>query len=170
MVQIEQRMWCRTARLESQRSSWVCQIDLHPLDTNNHVDPCRYYSCYACEEMMCYRHSIQWHNGYTCGEYDLALAENPGLASDTAVLQFCKQCPNDKCKTPIMKHEGCDVITCCQYGTHTCADSKGKCDHGGQNYCGQRFCWKCLGKIDIDPKSNAFIRHCKETCEYASLN
>jgi hypothetical protein len=86
------------------------------------------------------------------------------------VLAFTKQCPNEACRTPIMKLEGCDVMACCRYGTHACAEAKGKCTHGGQNYCGQRFCWKCLGKIDIDQSSGAYIRHCKKDCEYVGLN
>jgi hypothetical protein len=69
-----------------------------------------------------------------------------------------------------MKFEGCDVMTCCRYGTHACAEAKDKCDHGGQNYCGQRFCWKCLGKIDIDKRNGTYIRHCNKNCEYATLN
>jgi hypothetical protein len=27
-----------------------------------------------------------------------------------------------------------------------------------------------LGKIDINPKTNAYIRHCNKNCKYATLN
>jgi hypothetical protein len=130
----------------------------------------RYYTCYACYQMLCFRHSIEWHTGYTCDEFDTERAQNDDLASDVTVLVFSKKCPNTACGTPIMKHEGCDVMTCCRFGSHACAESKGDCDHGGRNYCGQRFCWSCLGKIDIDKKTNNFIRHCKPSCKYYSLN
>ena len=120
--------------------------------------------------MLCYRHAIEWHQGYTCDEFDREQAKNPELASDTTVLAFSKRCPNDACRTPIMKAEGCDVMTCCRYGTHECSEAKGKCDHGGKGYCGHRFCWKCLGAIDIDKRSKNYVRHCKSTCEYFTLN
>jgi hypothetical protein len=129
-----------------------------------------YYACYACHQSLCFRHSIEWHTGYTCDEFDAERALNPDLASDVTVLAFTKQCPNTSCRTPIMKFEGCDVMTCCRFGTHACVEAKGKCDHGGQNYCGQRFCWKCLGKIDINKTTGAYIRHCNQSCEYAKLN
>jgi hypothetical protein len=130
----------------------------------------RYYVCYACQEPLCFRHSIGWHTGYTCDEFDAERTLNPDLASDVTVLAFTKQCPNQSCRTPIMKFEGCDVMACCRYGTHACAEAKGKCDHGGKNYCGQRFCWKCLGKIDIPNGAGGYIRHCNPNCEYAVLN
>ena len=157
--------WYLTTKISSGRSDRFLHVK-----KDSPFDPDRYYVCYACGELLCYRHSMSWHKGHTCDEFDAAKAKNPGFASDATVMEFCKQCPNDRCRTPIMKHEGCDVITCCRFGTHTCAESKGKCDHGGRNYCGQRFCWKCLGKIDIDSKSGAFVRHCKRACQYASLN
>ncbi|CAF1987425.1 unnamed protein product [Rotaria magnacalcarata] len=136
----------------------------------NYRDLLGYYTCHACNQQLCFRHAIEWHKGYTCDEFDQERAQNPDLASDATVLAFTKQCPNQTCRTPIMKFEGCDVMTCCRYGTHACGDEKGKCDHGGQNYCGQRFCWKCLGKIDVDKKNGSYVRHCNQNCEYATLN
>jgi len=137
---------------------------------SNHKDLLGYYTCHACYQMLCFRHAIEWHMGFTCDEFDAERARNDDLASDVTVLAFTKKCPNEACGTPIMKHEGCDVMTCCRFGSHACAEAKGDCDHGGRNYCGQRFCWSCLGKIDIDKKTNGFIRHCKPTCMYHSLN
>ncbi|CAF3416249.1 unnamed protein product [Rotaria sp. Silwood1] len=137
---------------------------------SNYKDLLGYYTCYACHQPLCFRHSIEWHTGYTCDEFDRERTLNPDLASDVTVLAFTKQCPNQSCRTPIMKFEGCDVMTCCRYGTHACSEAKGKCDHGGQNYCGQRFCWKCLGKIDVDKITGTYIRHCNQNCEYATLN
>ena len=129
-----------------------------------------YYICYACGQMLCYRHEIEWHTGFTCEEFEQEKAKNPDFASEAAVLAFSKKCPNEQCGTPIMKLEGCDVMCCCRFGTHECGEAKGKCDHGGRNYCGQRFCWKCLGKIDVDENTKGFIRHCKPTCDYFQLN
>jgi len=135
----------------------------------NHRELLGYYTCHACGQMMCFRHSVPWHTGFDCTEFDAEKARNPEFASNAAVAEFTKQCPNEHCKTPIMKHEGCDVMTCCRFGTHACGETK-NCDHGGRNYCGQRFCWICLGKIDINPITKAFIRHCKPNCKYSSLN
>ena len=134
------------------------------------ISTSRYYTCHACKQPLCFRHSIEWHTGFSCDEYDAERAANPNFASEAAVLEFTKQCPNELCHTPIMKAEGCDVITCCRFGTHACQEAKSECTHGGRNYCGQRFCWKCLGKIDINPETNAYVRHCNTNCEYASLN
>ncbi|CAF2084550.1 unnamed protein product [Rotaria magnacalcarata] len=131
----------------------------------NYKDLLGYYTCHACGQMLCFRHSIEWHKGFTCDEFEAERARNDDLASDVTVLAFTKKCPNEACGTPIMKHEGCDVMTCCRFGSHTCAESKDTCDHGGRNYCGQRFCWSCLGKIDLDKKTNGFIRHCKPSCK-----
>ncbi|CAF0806332.1 unnamed protein product [Adineta ricciae] len=108
---------------------------------SNHKHLLGYYTCHACDQMLCFRHSIEWHKGYTCDEFDKERAENNELASDVTILVHTKKCPNESCGTPIMKHEGCDVMTCCRFGTHACGESKGDCDHGGRNYCGQRFCW-----------------------------
>eukprot|EP01084_Bolivina_argentea_P187849 323496_1 len=131
-----------------------------------------YYSCHACEQEMCFKHNMAWHMGYDCKEFETEMENNPDLASDKLILQFSKKCP--KCATTIIKLEGCDVMKCCRFGTHGCHDAMkkfGKCDHGGQQYCGQLFCWCCLGKIEIDEKHQGrYIRHCKEQCQYADLN
>jgi hypothetical protein len=113
---------------------------------------------------------MQWHKGFTCDEFDIELSKNADLASDVTVLVCSKRCPNDLCRTPIMKSEGCDVMTCCRYGTHACGDAGDKCDHGGKNYCGQRFCWKCLSKMEFNKATKHWIRKCNVNCEYALLN
>lgn len=129
-----------------------------------------YYTCHSCGTMLCYRHDMEWHQGFNCEEYETEKARNPDFASEGAISAFTKKCPNENCQTAIMKHEGCDVISCCRFGTHDCNDKKGKCDHGGRPYCGQKFCWKCLGKIDINHSTGAYQRHCKPTCDYFNLN
>ncbi|CAF0856055.1 unnamed protein product [Adineta steineri] len=116
---------------------------------SNHKDLLGYYTCHACHQMLCFRHSIEWHTGYSCDEFDKERAQNDDLASDVTVLAYSKKCPNEACGTPIMKLEGCDVMTCCRFGSHACIESKGDCDHGGRNYCGQRFCWSCLDSNTI---------------------
>lgn len=78
----------------------------------------RHYTCHTCGTELCFRHSIKWHSDYSCDEFDVQLAKDPTLASKTAVLVCSQQCPNERCKTAIMKSEGCDVMTYCQYGTH----------------------------------------------------
>lgn len=130
----------------------------------------RYYICHKCDIQLCFRHSIKWHSGFTCDEFDVELAKKPELASNVAVLVCSKPCPNERCKTPIMKGEGCDVIKCCRYGTHDCDDAGDKCDHGGKNYCGQKFCWKCLGKMGFSKSEKRWIRNCNANCQYATLN
>ena len=121
---------------------------------------------------MCFKHDMPWHQGYDCKEFDVEIQNNPDLASDVLVLEFTKKCP--KCQTLISKLEGCDVMRCCQFGTHGCHDTHnqfGKCDHGGKQYCGAIFCWCCLGIIAQDKKNQRrYIRHCKKDCQYADLN
>ena len=41
----------------------------------------RYYTCYACHQPLCFQHSIEWHTGYTCDEFDRERDLNPDLAS-----------------------------------------------------------------------------------------
>lgn len=97
--------------------------------------------------------------------------QNQELTSDVIVLVFIKKCPNEAYALPqLMKYVGCDVMSCCRFGSHACTEAKGTCDPGGQNYCGQSFCSSCLGKINIDKKTNGFIRHCRPSCKYYSLN
>ena len=121
---------------------------------------------------MCFRHEMVWHQGYDCKEFDKELENNPDLRTDKMILEFTKKCPD--CGTSISKLEGCDVMKCCQFGTHGCHDSLadfGDCDHGGKQYCGTIFCWCCLGVIDVDKKKEGrYIRHCKQDCQYADLN
>eukprot|EP01083_Nonionella_stella_P286044 973542_1 len=134
-----------------------------------------YYVCHEqqCQQQMCFKHDMPWHLGYDCKEFDIEIEKNPELATDKAVLEFTKQCPN--CGTAISKLEGCDVMKCCRYGTHGCHDvlyknQKDPCTHGGKQYCGQLFCWKCLGMIDVANGNGRYIRHCKDACQYADLN
>lgn len=159
LEQMEEFRWCK-----SEKGCGAGQL------VSNHAELLGYYTCHMCHTQLCFRHSIRWHVGFSCNEFDSELAKKPDLASNTAVLACSKPCPNERCKTPIMKGEGCDVIKCCRYGTHDCDEAGDKCDHGGKNYCGQKFCWKCLGKMEFNKKLNRWIRNCNANCEYASLN
>jgi len=128
-----------------------------------------YYQCYSCHQLMCFKHEMCWHLGYDCKEFDIELQNNPDLRNDKIILKCTKQCPN--CGTTLSKLEGCDVFTCCQYGTHGCQDNSkqfGNCDHGNKQFCGQVFCWLCLGKMKIR-KNGGLIRNCKKNCKYHGI-
>ena len=134
-----------------------------------------YYKCHSCNIKLCFQHEIEWHNGFTCDEYQKELNNNPQFGSEQILSSFTKQCPNKDCKSLIAKLAGCDVMACCMYGTHGCQRNQRQlrdgCDHGGRQYCGQLFCWKCLGKIEIDQiNGGSYIRHCKQSCQYRNLN
>jgi hypothetical protein len=121
---------------------------------------------------------------------------NNRLATNAVLSAFSKQCPNSKCQNQIAKLEGCDVMKCCQFGVHGCqvnVEQFGECGHGGRQFCGQLFCWRCLGLIEIraqndeKKKGNSnnngnqamplrrriargrYIRHCKKNCRYANI-
>lgn len=129
-----------------------------------------YYCCESCGEQHCFQHEILWHSGFNCDEYEEHVKSNPDIADDAVLGSFTKKCPN--CGVKIAKLEGCDVMTCCQYGTHGCSSNTRKfkeCDHGGKAFCGSMFCWRCLGKIKVG-KRGGNMRNCKKNCPYNSLN
>ena len=135
----------------------------------NWTDLRGYYCCEACGEQHCFQHEVLWHKGFSCDEFDREMKANPDMATSAVLKAFTKPCPN--CKVPIAKLAGCDVMTCCQYGTHGCSTNKKKfaeCDHGGK-FCGQKFCWRCCGKITLH-KRGGYRRHCDKNCQYADLN
>lgn len=62
---------------------------------------------------------MPFHDGQTCEEADSSGVRD--AASEATKKQISKACP--KCKAPIQKTVGCDLMTC---------------------ICGCRFCWICL--------------------------
>ncbi|CAG8701942.1 10879_t:CDS:2, partial [Dentiscutata erythropus] len=48
--------------------------------------------CAACGKMTCYKHSIPWHEGRTCAEYDIEI-EAPEGATLHAIERETKPCP-----------------------------------------------------------------------------
>lgn len=92
-------------------------------------------------------HSVPWHAGMSCEDYDKRLAEDPHVMANTDYLQRnTKQCPS--CERPIEKLGGCDHMTCALAT-------------GG---CGHEFCWRCLAPYDAIV-SEGNHRHAT-TCTY----
>ncbi|PVG00725.1 hypothetical protein CPB86DRAFT_700498 [Serendipita vermifera] len=87
-------------------------------------------TCYVCQHRTCFIHQVEWHEGYTCEEWDQQQKIRSGIATTPEYLsKFTKLCPN--CKKPIEKYEGCDALTC-------------KPPAG----CGHTFCWRCLAPYE----------------------
>ena len=86
-------------------------------------DPTR-LQCYVCHYKFCFKCKDEWHEGYTCEQYQEWKIENS--EAEGRFIDWkknnTKQCP--VCDTNIEKSEGCFKMTC----TH----------------CNHKFCWKCL--------------------------
>ena len=137
------------------------------------AEAANFFTCEHCTRRTCVFHQTEWHHGITCDEHDAALAQALGAGDEAAEADLAaraaeaKPCPG--CGQPLSKAGGCDVMACCgRGGDDECrrwrARHGGECSHnpnGGHTYCGQRFCWLCLGPIDQDG-----TRHHKETCQY----
>ncbi|OJJ62540.1 hypothetical protein ASPSYDRAFT_143131, partial [Aspergillus sydowii CBS 593.65] len=83
--------------------------------------------CLNCNSESCFKHSIKWHDEFTCDEYD-AILWDPDKddfrekiemlkrrmreveLSVNLVEEIAKRCPG--CQWPIEKNEGCDHMTC----------------------------------------------------------
>ncbi|KAF4635464.1 hypothetical protein G7Y89_g2641 [Cudoniella acicularis] len=77
-----------------------------------------------CGFRFCVTHSMPWHEGETCAEYDYRTHGRfkDDEASVKTIQEVCKICP--KCNSPIEKNGGCDHMTCLK--------------------CKDEFCWECL--------------------------
>lgn len=68
--------------------------------------------CHVCKNQICTKHSVAWHEGETCAEYDArrtdALREHD--ASEELKVKNTKACPN--CDVPIEKNAGCSHMNC----------------------------------------------------------
>lgn len=68
--------------------------------------------CHACNGRQCTRHTVKWHEGMTCEEYERR--GSPKLkqerASKLVIDEISKPCP--RCHRSISKYVGCNHITC----------------------------------------------------------
>ena len=76
-------------------------------------------NCPNCRRSSCTHHSVAWHTGLTCAEYDTR--QNGDVASRDLIEAETRRCPS--CTAPIQKSYGCDHMTC---------------------RCGFEFCFVCL--------------------------
>ncbi|KAK4035070.1 hypothetical protein C8A01DRAFT_18209 [Parachaetomium inaequale] len=73
---------------------------------------CSRFECVACTASSCLEHSVPWHWGETCEEYDERSRghREAEQASERAVRESSRSCP--KCKRDVHKYAGCNHITC----------------------------------------------------------
>ncbi|KAI9642074.1 hypothetical protein NHQ30_009945 [Ciborinia camelliae] len=89
-------------------------------------------TCGSCGFKTCFTHSIPWHTGLTCSQYDIKKRQRAErqIQEDESQKQMeksTKRCPN--CQVRIEKNHGCDHMTC--------------------SSCRHEFCWLCF----VDYKS-----------------
>ncbi|KAJ1333783.1 E3 ubiquitin-protein ligase RNF14 [Microdochium nivale] len=79
--------------------------------------------CNYCKRDMCVQHSMPWHNGETCSQFDQRnFEQREGEEASREVVQSSsKACPS--CNRDVHKYEGCNHITC---------------------LCGHQWCYLCL--------------------------
>ncbi|KAK4032833.1 hypothetical protein C8A01DRAFT_50465 [Parachaetomium inaequale] len=90
--------------------------DDRPMDPHMYCDECRFE--------MCFVHSVPWHAGQTCAQYDSVRAHGDPEFQQTQdwIKNNTKPCPG--CKENIQKGEYCFHMTCTR--------------------CRYEFCWECL--------------------------
>lgn len=107
------------------------------------------FTCRKCGHRMCFVHSIKWHEGDTCAEFQARKdADKTEKASQLHLEKTTKACPNAICGMRVEKVSGCDHITC------------GKCKY--------QYCWLCFAAYDeILSQGNHFHKkECKYYCGY----
>ena len=86
-----------------------------------HCD-CGYTVCMGCDEVG--------HDPLDCREFEKWSTKLGGNLDELKDMQWLKDntkpCPNEKCKAPIQKNEGCMHMTC--------------------QHCNHQFCWLCLNE------------------------
>lgn len=97
--------------------STTCESgQLHPGGTDEPIfrcQECGHKHCVACEAL--------WHEDETCNEYQQRLEDERSVEnklSEETVVETSKPCP--QCRCPIEKNNGCDHMTCEQYGDVMC--------------------------------------------------
>lgn len=106
-------------------------------------------TCRKCGDKMCFVHSIEWHEGDTCAEFQAKRdADKTEQASQRYLEKTTKTCPNAACGIRVEKISGCDHMICL------------KCRH--------EYCWLCLAAYnDIRSKGNHFHKGgCKHYRSY----
>lgn len=104
------------------------------------------FTCHSCNYKFCVICSCPWHADETCSQYAdrKAAVSKHEAASEDFVKINTKRCP--KCDSKILKHGGCDHMTC------------RKCSH--------EFCWLCFADYnDIRTQGNTAHRR---DCQYHS--
>ena len=100
------------------------------------------FSCPACKTTWCSKCNIlPYHTGKSCLEHEVSerTTENGKLIHDLNENGTLKFCP--KCKTPTIKNEGCNKISCIE--------------------CGAHWCWLCrLDNIDYDHFNSEGVNPC----------
>jgi len=81
-------------------------------------------SC-QCGHTWCFGCGQEWHEPADCQTFHAWLERCAG-DSETYnwISSYTKDCPNQKCKSPIEKNGGCNVVSCIS--------------------CRKQFCWLCL--------------------------
>ncbi|PVF95643.1 hypothetical protein CPB86DRAFT_787878 [Serendipita vermifera] len=98
-------------------------------------------TCPDCQTVMCFNHSVRWHNGQSCDQFQKVLEQRADVASEVFVERTTKQCPS--CTASISKDGGCDHMIC------------SRCNH--------EFCWLCL--VDWEKAMRRTLRHAAN-CKY----
>ncbi|KOS22601.1 Uncharacterized protein ESCO_002233 [Escovopsis weberi] len=83
-------------------------------------------TCTMCDHRMCFRHRSDWHEGFTCEQWDQRREQlkrqMEERQSEWLLATLCKACPG--CGWAIEKDQGCSHMTCLS--------------------CKYEFCWDCL--------------------------
>jgi hypothetical protein len=129
------------------------------------------FRCVECKERYCVRHTMPWHEGETCEEYDRRMGkrERDEELSRQVAEMGTMACPG--CKRPIMKEEGCNHIRC---------KSSSLCRHDGVGLghftdviqpdeqaltdmnigvCGSEWCYRCGGLYVTDARGRSRCNH-----------
>ncbi|KAK1767421.1 hypothetical protein QBC33DRAFT_586704 [Phialemonium atrogriseum] len=117
LSQLPSFRWC----LRPDCSSGQLYDDDGPPDPRIHCEECAFE--------MCYRHSMPWHEGQTCDQFDSVRQHGDPEFQQTRdwIAQNTKPCPN--CKENIQKGEYCFHMTC--------------------SSCHFEFCWECLADWNL---------------------
>ncbi|KAF2425764.1 hypothetical protein EJ08DRAFT_594135, partial [Tothia fuscella] len=72
------------------------------------------FACHGCGYRYCTQHSIPWHEGETCQQFDYRVSSkkkrDEEQASEDTIRNTTKPCP--RCEAAIEKNNGCDHMTC----------------------------------------------------------
>lgn len=68
--------------------------------------------CHVCKNQICVKHSVAWHEGETCADYDKRRdsARMEFDASEELKVKVTRACPS--CNVPIEKNAGCSHMNC----------------------------------------------------------